>query len=114
MSTGDTLVLQAKRLSNGDTSYLFNSDLSGSNVIESGEIIIRPEEIKISRDLSLGKVKGEITKIDFYGHDAMVEISVANETVQVRIPGPLSFAAGEKVSLEHVGPIRFFANAKSE
>ena len=26
MSTGDTLVLQAKRLSNGDTSYLFNSN----------------------------------------------------------------------------------------
>ena len=59
------------------------------------------------------KVKGEITKIDFYGHDAMVEISVANELVQVRIPGPLSFIAGEKVSLEHVGPIRFFAQSDS-
>jgi hypothetical protein len=43
----------------------------------------------------------------------MVEISVANELVQVRIPGPLSFVAGEKVSLEHVGPIRFFAQAES-
>jgi iron(III) transport system ATP-binding protein len=113
MSTGDTLVLHAKRLSNGDTSYLFNSNQSDSKVLESGEIIIRPEEIKISRDLSSDKVKGEITKIDFYGHDAMVEISVANELVQVRIPGPLSFVAGEKVSLEHVGPIRFFAQADS-
>ena len=43
-----------------------------------------------------------------------VTISVANEVVQVRIPGPLSFVAGEKVSLEHVGPIRFFAQADSE
>jgi hypothetical protein len=43
----------------------------------------------------------------------MVEISVANELVQVRIPGPLSFIAGEKVSLEHVGPIRFFAQSDS-
>jgi len=113
MSTGDTLVLSAKRLVNGQTNYLFNPINLDANILEIGEVVIRPEEIKISKDLSSAKIIGEITKIDYYGHDAMVEIAVSNESVQVRIPGPAKYATGEKVALEHLGPIRFFANSKS-
>lgn len=113
MSTGDTLVLSAKRLVNGQTNYLFNPINLDANILEIGEVVIRPEEIKISKDLSSARIIGEITKIDYYGHDAMVEIAVSNESVQVRIPGPAQYATGEKVALEHLGPIRFFANSKS-
>jgi hypothetical protein len=41
----------------------------------------------------------------------MVAIDVADQHLQVRIPGPFDFNVGQNVALEHVGPVRFFANS---
>jgi hypothetical protein len=40
----------------------------------------------------------------------MVTIDIAGKTLNVRIPGPFDYTVGEEVSLEHAGPVRFFAN----
>jgi iron(III) transport system ATP-binding protein len=77
---------------------------------DKGQIVIRPEEIKISRDISAHSISGSITKIDYYGHDAMISISIEKEIIMVRIPGPFDYEVGDQVSLEHVGPVRFFAS----
>jgi iron(III) transport system ATP-binding protein len=109
ISTGDALVLDATKLADGSTSYLFNQS-SGAG-IESGHVVIRPEEIKIDRAISASSTKGRISKIDYYGHDAMVSIDIAGNSLKVRIPGPFDYIVGEEVSLEHAGPVRFFATA---
>jgi len=108
ISTGDALVLDASKLADGSTSYLFNQSTGAA--IESGHVVIRPEEIKIDRSISATSPKGRISKIDYYGHDAMVSIDIAGSSLKVRIPGPFDYTVGEEVSLEHAGPVRFFAN----
>ena len=111
ISTGDALVLDAAQDSNGSTHYLFNVGPSAPLDGVKGQIVIRPEEIKISRDISTHSISGAISKIDYYGHDAMISIRINGEVVVVRIPGPFDYEVGDEVSLEHVGPVRFFATA---
>ena len=108
ISTGDALVLDATKLADGSTSYLFNQSTGAA--VESGHVVIRPEEIKIDRAISASSTKGRISKIDYYGHDAMVSIDIAGNSLKVRIPGPFDYIVGEEVSLEHAGPVRFFSN----
>jgi iron(III) transport system ATP-binding protein len=110
ISTGDALVLDAAQDSTGLTHYLFNKSASAQQDGDKGQIVIRPEEIKISRDISAHSVSGSITKIDYYGHDAMISIRIEKEIIMVRIPGPFDYEVGDQVSLEHVGPVRFFAS----
>jgi ABC-type sugar transport system ATPase subunit len=109
ISTGDALVLDAAQAADGSTAYLFNSK---TVVSPNGHIVIRPEEIKIDRNLAGAQSIGRISKIDYYGHDAMVSLEIAGQSIKVRIPGPFDYAVGEEVSLEHAGPVRFFSNAQ--
>jgi iron(III) transport system ATP-binding protein len=111
ISTGDALVLDAGQDSNGSTYYLFHKGASVQLDRVKGQIVIRPEEIKISREISPQSISGAIFKIDYYGHDAMISIRIKSEVVVVRIPGPFDYDVGDQVFLEHVGPIRFFASA---
>jgi ABC-type sugar transport system ATPase subunit len=96
-------------MADGSTSYLF-SPVTKSTLVESGHIVIRPEEIKLDRNLTGAQSIGRILKIDYYGHDAMVTLECAGQLLKVRIPGPFDYAVGEDVSLEHAGPVRFFAS----
>ena len=107
ISTGDALVLDASQAADGSTTYLFNSN---TPVTPNGQIVIRPEEIKLDRNLDRAKSIGRISKIDYYGHDAMVTVDVQGQSVKVRIPGPFDFAVGQEVSLRHNGPVRFFSD----
>jgi ABC-type Fe3+/spermidine/putrescine transport system ATPase subunit len=110
ISTGDALVLDASKLADGSTAYLF-SQATNSTVVEAGHIVIRPEEIKLDRNLTGAQSVGRISKIDYYGHDAMVTLDCAGQVLKVRIPGPFDYAVGEQVSLEHAGPVRYFSAA---
>ena len=109
ISTGDALVLAASKLADGSTSYLFDSS-SQSPSIESGHIVIRPEEIKLNRQLSASTPTGRIVNIDYYGHDAMVSVDIAGHSIKVRIPGPFDYVVGEEVAVNHAGPDRFFSS----
>jgi ABC-type sugar transport system ATPase subunit len=88
---------------------LFNSK---TVTTPNGHIVIRPEEIKLDRNLSGAQSIGRISKIDYYGHDAMVTVDCAGQVLKVRIPGPFDYTVGEEVALEHAGPVRFFSNVK--
>ena len=107
-STGEALLLEAAQSDDGSISYLFNNSLPPETSKTNGQVVIRPEEIMISRSISSNSAKGKIAKINYYGHDAMVTVKVKSQNVIVRIPGPFDFQVGEEVSLEHTGPMRFF------
>jgi iron(III) transport system ATP-binding protein len=108
VSTGDALVLDASQAADGSTTYLFNSN---TPVTPNGQIVIRPEEIKLDRNLIGAQSIGRISKIDYYGHDAMVSLEIAGQSIKVRIPGPFDYAVGEEVAVSHAGPVRFFSTA---
>jgi hypothetical protein len=57
---------------------------------------------------------GRISKIDYYGHDAMVTLEIQGQSIKVRIPGPFDYAVGEEVAVQHAGPVRFFSSATPE
>ena len=109
VSTGDTLVLDAKQFADGSIAYLFNTN-TDVGASESGQIVIRQEEIRVERTHSATSPKGRISKIDYYGHDAMLTVEVQGHSIKARIPCPFDFVIGEEISVLHSGPIRFFAN----
>lgn len=108
-STGDALILEAQRYLDGVTTYAISSSSTSAAKSESGYIVIRPEEIKVSKESQSG-ITGTLIHLDYYGHDAMLEVQLADTTiVKARVTGPIDFSVGDQLSLEHMGPIRFFA-----
>jgi iron(III) transport system ATP-binding protein len=77
-----------------------------------GYIVIRPEEILVSKNSSHG-VSGTLIQLDYYGHDAMLVVKLADssEIIRARVAGPMDFEVGDIVKVEHRGPIRFFAKS---
>jgi iron(III) transport system ATP-binding protein len=113
VSTGDALILKAEQSDNGSTRYAISSLESESKkaIASNGYVVIRPEEISVSKNSSLG-VAGTLIQLDYYGHDAMLVIKLENgsEIIRARVAGPMDFEVGDIVKVEHRGPIRFFSN----
>ena len=110
VSTGDALVLDAQKFSNGSFSYAISPSNVGQTPSESGFVVIRPEEISIKKAGATG-VAATLIQLDYYGHDAMLVLKIANDDklIRARISGAIDFKVGDTVSIEHQGPVRFFA-----
>jgi iron(III) transport system ATP-binding protein len=114
VSTGDALVLSARKFIDGSISYAISargvSNQSTDKSSESGYVVIRPEEIKVSKANSTG-VAATLIQLDYYGHDAMLVLQIAGDEkpIRARISGEIDFKVGDSLSIEHLGPVRFFA-----
>jgi iron(III) transport system ATP-binding protein len=110
VSTGDALILDAQKFSNGSISYAISQSTTGQAPAESGFVVIRPEEISINKAGGAG-VPATLIQLDYYGHDAMLVLKIANDKklIRARISGAIDFKVGDTVSIEHQGPVRFFA-----
>ena len=109
-STGDVLILPAQQSGTGATFYPLSLAGAASIGSETGYVVIRPEEIRVSKSADMG-VEGSLIHIDYYGHDAMLTVSVAQSTtpIKARVAGPADFTVGQKVYLQHLGPVRYFS-----
>jgi iron(III) transport system ATP-binding protein len=109
-STGDVLILPAEKLSSGQTLYPLSVDGSGKTGSETGYVVIRPEEIRVSVNAQQG-IEGSLTHIDYYGHDAMLTVTLPSSgaLISARVAGPSEFIVGQKVYLQHLGPVRYFS-----
>ena len=109
-STGDVLILPAQQSGTGATFYPLSLAGAASIGSETGYVVIRPEEIRVSTSADMG-VEGSLIHIDYYGHDAMLTVSVAQSTtpIKARVAGPADFSVGQKVYLQHLGPVRYFS-----
>lgn len=110
-STGDVLTLPAVKSSLGVIDYPLSASRDSSADGQSGYVVIRPEEIRVSKVIGDGQ-EGLLTQIDYYGHDAMLTIDLtrSNTIIRARVAGPAEFTVGQKVYLEHVGPVRYFSH----
>ncbi len=117
-STGDIVQIPAERLSDGTIiSPLHPSGDSASNHGEIGALLIRPEEIRVLDAQTHGaRPRAVISRIKYYGHDAMLELTLEGAAdwqqrqgnlLVARVAGPVHHAVGAAVSLEHLGPIRW-------
>jgi iron(III) transport system ATP-binding protein len=109
-STGDVLILPAEQSASGQTLYSLSQDGVSQSASAAGYVVIRPEEIRVSTSADLG-IEGSLVHIDYYGHDAMLTVNVAHSStpIKARVAGPADFTVGQKVYLEHVGPVRYFS-----
>lgn len=109
VSTGDILTVPAIRFSrNNFASPLHVTKVRTTKVGEPGELLVRPEEIRIHPARHRG-AKAVISRIHYYGHDAVLELKLADlaQGLKVRVAGPLEYSVGDSVALEHFGPIRW-------
>lgn len=109
-STGDILSLPAIRAKNGEITSPLNplATSEESTFGELGELLIRPEEIRLHGPAGVGAT-ATVAKINYYGHDAVLELALpgAERLIPVRVAGPLQHSVGQTVSVEHFGPIRW-------
>jgi iron(III) transport system ATP-binding protein len=110
-STGDVLTLPALKSALGVIDYPLSISKNSSADGQSGYVVIRPEEIRVSKEIGNGQ-EGVLKHIDYYGHDAMLTIDLTRSStiIRARVAGPAEFTVGQKVYLEHVGPIRYFSH----
>lgn len=116
-STGDIVQIPAERFLDGSITSALHPATSGKETRgEIGALLIRPEEIRIHQpdhglDNEDSHTRAVISRIRYYGHDAMLELTLAGATegshLVARVAGPVNYSVGSAVCLEHQGPIRW-------
>jgi len=110
LSTGDALVLPARR--DGENFFHPLSASLSPEGSESGILVIRPEEITLSKSSAAGQ-RAIVTKVEYYGHDAVVEFGLIESaylgTLKARVAGKVHFTPGESIFVSHDGPVRWFS-----
>ena len=106
-STGDIITIPARKL--GPASFSSPLHLGGLQGSADGELLIRPEEIKVSSEPIEDGVRSSILRVNYYGHDALLELQAENfaKPVRARVVGPMDFAPGQQVFIKLVGPMRW-------
>ncbi|MFF8394411.1 ABC transporter ATP-binding protein [Streptomyces sp. NPDC016172] len=73
--------------------------------LRAGTVLLRPEQLRLTDAHSEGAVRGTVTDVCYYGHDAMVTVAVEGHdtSVDIRIAGRLSVRPGEETGIRVVG-----------
>ena len=73
-----------------------------------GVVLVRPEQLRLAES----GAAGEVSNVVFYGHDAVVQVSMPDGfLVSVRMPPPVEVKAGDSVNLVVVGAAHFYPKA---
>lgn len=106
-STGDIITIPARKL--GVDKFSSPLHFGGLNENADGELLIRPEEIKVSTAPMTDGVSASIARINYYGHDALLELKVGGyeKPIRARVAGPMEFAVNQEVYAKLVGPMRW-------
>lgn len=106
--------------STGDVVTIPGSIFGLSNSLASSgdeELLVRPEEIKVSKEPVSEGIQAKVSRINFYGHDALLELEFPglDRMVRARVSAPLEFSTGDQVYTRLQGPIRWVSrNATRE
>ncbi|WP_373302167.1 ABC transporter ATP-binding protein [Streptomyces flaveus] len=73
--------------------------------LRTGTVLLRPEQLRLTDPTAEDAVRGTVTDVCYYGHDAMVTVSVDGHDapVGIRVAGPLRVRAGEATGVRVVG-----------
>ncbi|MFJ5999381.1 ABC transporter ATP-binding protein [Streptomyces sp. NPDC092370] len=73
--------------------------------MRAGTVLLRPEQLRLTDVDCEGAVRGTVTDICYYGHDAMVTVAVESHAtpVGIRVAGPLTVRPGEQTGIRVVG-----------
>ncbi len=107
---GDAVLLQGTVGSSGSTAITPLGTValaSPPNGRRSGTVVLRPEQLLLTDANTAGAVRGTVTDVCFYGHDAKVTVAVQglDSTVDVRVAGPLSVGPGQETGIRVTGEV---------
>jgi iron(III) transport system ATP-binding protein len=110
---GDAVVLEAVATAAGVDSPLGRLHLQDAAARGPGRIVVRPEQVVLEQPDGEGAIVGTVVGTVFYGHDALVRLSVAvpggSVPVSARCQGvPAGLEVGGSVGVRVVGPVTFF------
>ncbi|MGN9755864.1 ABC transporter ATP-binding protein [Streptomyces sp. SD31] len=73
--------------------------------VRAGTVLLRPEQLRLTGVDCEGAVRGTVTDVCYYGHDAMVTVAVEGHDVPVaiRVAGPVAVRPGEETGIRVVG-----------
>ncbi|GAN79530.1 ABC transporter ATP-binding protein [Acidocella aminolytica] len=74
----------------------------------SGEVLIRPEQIRIDPCSEGTSLPATVTAIDYYGHDASISLRMSDLDLIARVSGPLLLRVGQQVGIAIEDPVRAF------
>ncbi|MFH9063250.1 ABC transporter ATP-binding protein [Streptomyces coeruleorubidus] len=74
-----------------------------------GTVLLRPEQLRLTDQDSVGAVRGTVTDVSYYGHDAMVTVAVdGHDTpIGIRVAGPIRVRPGERTGVRVEGEAGF-------
>jgi iron(III) transport system ATP-binding protein len=107
---GDAVWLQARAEGSHAATALGHVAVHDPHPAASGCVLVRPEQV-VLRPAGAGGVPGTVRAARFFGHDALVTVSVpgANGEVTARLLGaPVHLVPGSAVSVSVDGPVAFF------
>ncbi|MCX4706153.1 ABC transporter ATP-binding protein [Streptomyces sp. NBC_01373] len=80
---------------------------SPPNGRRTGTVVLRPEQLRLTDADAAGVVRGTVTDVCFYGHDAKVTVAVRglDSPVDVRVAGPLSVGPGQETGIRVTGEV---------
>ncbi|WP_030418570.1 ABC transporter ATP-binding protein [Streptomyces sp. SCSIO 75703] len=105
---GDAVLLPGTVRSDGSTAstpvgpVALASQPHGRNT---GTVVLRPEQLRLTEASTTGAVRGTVTNVCFNGHDAKVTVAVRGLTapVDVRVAGPVTVVPGQETALRVTG-----------
>jgi iron(III) transport system ATP-binding protein len=110
---GDAVVFDAVATATGADSPLGKLRLQDGAARGPGRVVVRPEQVVLDGSDTEAAVVGTVVGTVFYGHDALVRLSVAvpggSVPVSARCQGvPADLEVGGSVGVRVVGPVSFF------
>ncbi|AQT75536.1 MULTISPECIES: ABC transporter ATP-binding protein [Streptomyces] len=72
--------------------------------VREGMVLLRPEQIQLT-DTASAQARGTVTDVRYYGHDAMVTVTLdgVDAPIDVRVPGPAPASPGERTGIRVTG-----------
>ncbi|WAZ26042.1 ABC transporter ATP-binding protein [Streptomyces cinnabarinus] len=98
---GDAVLLPATARTNGTAETALGPvPLAQDTGSGTGTVLLRPEQLQLT-DPASGVVHGTVTDVRFYGHDAMITVTVDGlaEPVDIRAAGPVAVRPGERTGI---------------
>ena len=68
-------------------------------------VLVRPEQIDVCGESESGGVSGVVVHSDYHGHDALVTIKTANESIVARVAGTRVFERDQAVTIRAHGSV---------
>ncbi|MGW7355587.1 ABC transporter ATP-binding protein [Streptomyces sp. NPDC054802] len=106
---GDAVLLAGTVEGGTATTALGRVPLAGPRGgVREGMVLLRPEQIQLTDTMS-AEARGMVTDVRYYGHDAMVTVTLdgVDAPVDVRVPGPAPALPGERTGIRVTGEATF-------